>query len=125
MKTLLQNKRSHLLCSVLFVFCMFASVKSHAVCTASFYSVPDSAGTGVSFFNTSTGTSGTTTYIWNFGDGSGSFNQNDHHQYANSGWYQVCLTIYDSLNGCQSSFCDSLFAGTNGILCQASFTSQS
>lgn len=50
------------------------------------------AGTTISFNNTSTGTSGATTYAWNFGDGQTSTLQNPTHVYAAGGTYNVTLT---------------------------------
>ncbi len=123
MKTIIKQSVSRTMCAVLFFFSMFAAVQSHA-CTASFIATPDTAGSGVTFTSTSTGTSFTTNYFWDFGDGTGSNNINDHHQYAVSGWYQVCLTISDSLNGCYSISCDSVLAGTNGVNCLAAFSFQ-
>ncbi len=49
--------------------------------------------------------SSTTTWSWDFGDGSSSSLQNPSHTYAASGTYYVCLT---ATNGCVSqTFCDS------------------
>lgn len=50
------------------------------------------------FTNNSTGS---VTWLWNFGDGTSSTNQNPFHTYADTGIYNVTLTAY-SLNGCQS-----------------------
>ncbi|HLG04114.1 MAG TPA: PKD domain-containing protein, partial [Bacteroidia bacterium] len=43
------------------------------------------------------------------------------HTYANNGWYYVCLTMYDSLSNCQSSYCDTLYIG-NSAGCSAYFS---
>lgn len=48
----------------------------------------------ISFTNTSTGTDGTTTYTWNFGDATPVSNQqNPTHTYAVAGSYNVTLTV--------------------------------
>ncbi len=47
----------------------------------------------VQFISTSTGTTGGTTYLWDFGDGTTSTNQNPLHQYASQGTYTICLTV--------------------------------
>lgn len=59
--------------------------------------------TTVSFTNTSTGTSGSTTYLWNFGDASTSTLQNPTHIYAAGGTYNVTLTVTNG-PGCTSTF---------------------
>ncbi len=124
MKSILQTKVSYTICAALFIIGMFASVNSNAQCTASFNSVPDSAGSGVNFVSTSTGVSAFTNYTWTFGDGSSGYNSTEYHQYSSSGWYLVCLYINDSLNGCQSSICDSVYAGNGAVFCQSLFTWQ-
>jgi PKD repeat protein len=53
--------------------------------------------------STSDGTIGT--WLWNFGDGSTSTEQNPSHTYANPGTYTVCLNITDDDGGCTSHFC--------------------
>lgn len=50
--------------------------------------------------NLTDGSSGATTWFWNFGDGSISSSQNTSHTYASYGTYIVCLTV---TNGCNSS----------------------
>lgn len=59
-------------------------------------------------------------YHWNFGDGFVSNAMYPNHFYSSSGWYNVCLTVIDSLNNCSDYWCDSIFVpNTNG--CQAYF----
>lgn len=59
-------------------------------------------------------------YHWNFGDGFVSNAMYPNHFYSSSGWYNVCLTVIDSLNNCSDNWCDSIFVpNTNG--CQAYF----
>ncbi len=46
-------------------------------------------------------------YLWDFGDGYTSNEQNPEHVYLNPGMYVTCLTvIFD--NNCQSTYCDTL-----------------
>ena len=47
---------------------------------------------------------------WNFGDGTGSKEQNPQHTYIQNGIYDVCLDIVTS-DSCTSSYCDSLYVG--------------
>jgi PKD repeat protein len=76
--------------------------------------------TVVSFTDLSISTGLITNWFWNFGDGTTSNQQNPVHTYNSAGAYTVCLTILGP--GCQSTFCDSVFAGIN-INCNAYFVS--
>lgn len=57
---------------------------------------------------------------WDFGDGVtadgypylGQSNANISHTYASSGYYNVCLTLTDSIHGCSDTWCDSVYVGT-------------
>ena len=81
----------------------------------------------VTFTNQSTGgTSGQTSYYWNFGNGNILWTYNTSQiptaQYFNTGTYQVCLTMIDSATGCSDSYCTSVSVQVvNG--CNANFTS--
>ncbi len=55
------------------------------------------------FLDQSSSTDGTNSWLWNFGDGATSTNQNPVHTYSSSGIYNVTLTI-SSVNGCQDSY---------------------
>jgi PKD repeat protein len=66
---------------------------------------------------TSTVTSGTPgyNYLWEFGDGSTSFQPNPRHRFNIQAvdmalGYNVCLTVTD-INGCKQTFCDTLDVG--------------
>ncbi|PWL27692.1 MAG: hypothetical protein DCO96_10325 [Fluviicola sp. XM-24bin1] len=74
----------------------------------------------VTFTNTSTG--GGIWSSWNFGDGNSSSTYSPTHMYATSGSYLVCLSIFDSLTQCQSSYCDTIFVQVSNPPCNASFT---
>jgi len=47
-------------------------------------------------------------YVWSWGDGTTDTIPYPSHTYADSGFYDICLSITDSA-GCQSTFCDSSF----------------
>jgi len=51
------------------------------------------------------------TWLWEFGDGTSSTLQNPVHLFADTGVYNVCLTIWDSEGTCQSTYCDDVFVG--------------
>ncbi len=52
-------------------------------------------------------------YMWDFGDGTVSYQINPQHTYWNSGIYTVCLTISDSL--CSSSYCTDMQLNATGV----------
>lgn len=60
-------------------------------------------------------------YYWNFGDGFVSNATNPSHYYSASGWYNVCLTVIDSVNNCIDDWCDSIYIPASSG-CQAYFT---
>lgn len=57
----------------------------------------------VCFTNTSTGTGPTTSYFWNFGDGSTSTKPNPCHNYRNSGTYTVSLQVCNPGSCCATT----------------------
>ena len=77
----------------------------------------------VTFINTSTG-GNMPSYSWSFGDGNYDWQTNPIHTYMYNGTYNVCLTMFDSLNGnCQSTFCDSVvIANAPPAPCNAYFS---
>jgi len=52
-------------------------------------------------------------YAWSFGDSTFSTLPMPYHVYADTGWYQVCLTAMDSA-GCSATFCDMVGVGVSG-----------
>ncbi len=59
----------------------------------------------VFFNNNSTGGTQHTTWLWEFGDGNTSTEENPQHEYSQSGMYTVCLFMTDTTNGCEDHFC--------------------
>lgn len=94
-----------------------------AQCQADFtYSVSNDT---VTFTNTSTGTS--LLSFWTFGDGTNSYQNNPWHQYITTDNFTVCLSIYDSISQCQSSYCDTIFvqADTSSNSCLSASSASS
>jgi PKD repeat protein len=88
-------------------YCYTVSCGSQPACQASYYWFPDSTGQySIILVNTSTGSN--LSYFWDFGDGDSSSQQYPSHVYAGPGAYIVCLTVYNALLGCSSTYCDSL-----------------
>ena len=47
-----------------------------------------------------------TNWLWGFGDGNTSNEQNPYHVYDTAGIYNICLLVQDTLNNCNASFCE-------------------
>jgi PKD repeat protein len=103
--SILSSPAGNILCS----YCDSIVVGSGNVCVPVFYSYPDSnvLGTGNVYFGIYN-TCGNTQYVWNFGDGSTGSGISPVHNYADSGWYYVCVTAYTP-NGTYT-FCDSVYS---------------
>ncbi|MBL4655133.1 MAG: hypothetical protein JKY33_04855, partial [Bacteroidia bacterium] len=98
-------------------YCMDIKVGNDTnACYASFNFFPDASGNGVSFSNNS---NGYTDAQWDFGDGVFDYTANPYHVYGASGYYWVCLTVSDSINGCMANFCENVQVGqdTTGATC--------
>lgn len=74
-------------------------------CNAYFTIYPDSAPHNWIILNQANG-SPPVTYLWNWGDDSTSTGATPSHTYADSGYYDICLSIADA-QGCTSTYCDS------------------
>ncbi len=93
-----------------------------AGCQAAFVYTADSTGSIITFTNTSTGNF--TGMSWSFGDGTSSTQTNPVHAYNSVGPFIVCLTVYNSFLGCQSTFCDSIPGGNSTGGCSSYFSTQ-
>jgi PKD repeat protein len=51
---------------------------------------------------------------WDFGDGTFAFDPNPVHTFPQQGVYNVCLTISDSMNTCNDTYCEPVLAGIPG-----------
>jgi len=75
-------------------------------CSATFTLYPDTSAANTYYaLNQAYGT-GPLSYIWSWGDGDTSSGATPSHIYADSGYYNICLTITDSAD-CTSTYCDS------------------
>jgi PKD repeat protein len=72
----------------------------------------------VAFFDASWGP-GELSWLWDFGDGQSSEEQNPVHFYGDPGIYIVCLTIVSG--DCTSTYCAEVFVGFNPPECEAFF----
>ncbi|HAZ03434.1 MAG TPA: hypothetical protein DCY97_14875 [Marinilabiliales bacterium] len=93
-------------------------VGGETLCNASFTSfVKDNE---VVFTNTSSGNA--SEIFWSFGDGTYSSDSAPKHIYAYPDFYEVCLSIYDSISGCMDEYCDVVAVTSSGaFICNADF----
>lgn len=96
---------------------------NNATCSLNSSFSTSQAGNSYSFTSTSTGTTGSTTYQWNFGDGTTASGPFASHTYTASGTYNVVLTLTDGacvdtqtmwLSVCTSTISLSATNGANG-----------
>ena len=104
--------------------CRSVKIDSNAVqsCSANFRYTPKVNPQEIAFSNLSYGGRNIGySSSWDFGDGSTSTSRNPVHNYSNSGWYYVCLTITTSTN-CTSTYCDSILVQAPVAMCNANFS---
>jgi PKD repeat protein len=91
-------------------------------CHAAFSSVQTVNTLIVKFSEVSSGATPTTSWLWDFGDGTTSTDHSPAHTYAHSGNYHVCLTI-QTATGCSDTYChDITVAAVQPPPCHAVFT---
>lgn len=88
-------------------------------CTASYYYNQITVPNTIEFFDSSTGD--VFTWVWNFGDGNMSSEQNPVHTYANEGNYFVSLFI-TTIDSCSSYFSDFVLVRNDSTYCNAEFS---
>jgi hypothetical protein len=86
---------------------------SYSVCQAKFGKIQPAIGQ-VTLLDSTIGNN--LRYTWYFGNGDSSVSMLPTHNYASSGTYKVCLSIFDTLGGCYDYFCDSITVDTSGVL---------
>ncbi len=64
-------------------------------------------------------------WLWDFGDGTSSGDQNPFHTYPDTGLYYVCLTVASGMPGtglyCEDTYCDSVYINVFAPACFADF----
>lgn len=81
--------------------------------SASFSYTINETTSSVQFFDETAGTPDS--WLWGFGTGATSNQQNPVYNYENPGNYTVCLLVQDTQNGCLSSICDTVNYLTTGL----------
>ena len=101
--------------------CKLISIKQ---CHASFKDTGVSVTGLLTVVSTSTGVDAHTKYHWTFGDDSIGTLDSQAHTYHTPGKYLVCLTITNSVTGCQSTACDTIVYTLPNSECTADFAWQ-
>ncbi|MEO5675560.1 MAG: PKD domain-containing protein, partial [Chitinophagales bacterium] len=102
------------------MFCDSVVILDVDTCHASFtFNATDLS---VDFTDASTSTETISSWLWNFGDGHTSDQQNPSHTYDHEGTYHVCLTITDIHEICTSTYCHDVTVHHPSDSCHASFT---
>ncbi len=78
----------------------------------------------IHFTNNSTGSATQTDFLWNFGDGNTSTNENPVNTYTNLGDYDIILTVTDEY-GCSNTDTFPVFIHLNQIVADFSYSSNS
>ncbi|MCB9232406.1 MAG: PKD domain-containing protein [Bacteroidia bacterium] len=90
------NPGSYTVCQIAFNACGSDTTCSTVTVCAPLTAQFTSGGSGLTASFTDQSTGGANTWLWNFGDGNSSTQQNPGHTYAAPGSYTVCLTITDA-----------------------------
>ncbi|MBA3705580.1 MAG: PKD domain-containing protein, partial [Bacteroidetes bacterium] len=118
-----KQKTSFIKLTTVLIIVTLASIgiKATAQCSPSFtYTVNPANGSEVFYTQTATGTGINTKYSWDFGDSNYDTMQSPKHTYNHSGFFNVCLTIRDSILNCNQTYCDSI--SVNNGTCHTSFS---
>ena len=78
-----------------------------------FEAVTDGDNLSVQFNDLSTGQPDK--WLWGFGDGSTSTDQNPNYEYQTLGNYSVCLFVQETENSCSKTVCKTINVGTTGV----------
>lgn len=109
--------------------CQPLTISSGSSCHANFSAHPDTSNMGMMdyYFAAHYQGSSTTSYVWDFGDGTTGVGPYPYHSYSNPGFYVACLTVTDSTpngNICTDTYCDSVLADTVFFLSVPNFRYQ-
>ncbi len=83
-------------------------------CVASFQIAIDTNLPGTVFVVNTSSNDNTHEYLWTFGDGSTSNIRLPEYRYQENLAHEVCLTVFDSILNCSSTFCDTFGLDSNG-----------
>lgn len=104
-----------------YIISIVTAFKSNAQCHASFMYWQMANSLTIQFTDSSTSDHTITSWLWEFGDGTSSADQNPHHTFTHDGTYNVCLTIHDN-TGCTNQFCHDVIVTAVTGNCHTAFT---
>lgn len=79
-------------------------------CQAMFFYYPmDSLNTDLTYQFIDMSLGAVSSWLWDFGDGTTSTEQNPVHTFSEEGLYTVCLTISDEIGSCTDTFCEDVY----------------
>lgn len=90
------------------------SVSVSTSCFANFQIGIDTNNIGTLYLINTSSNDKTHSYSWSFGDGSFDIGRLPTHVYQNYGPHEVCLTIYDTVMNCTSTYCDTVGLDSTG-----------
>ncbi|TXT28255.1 MAG: hypothetical protein FD136_2023, partial [Chitinophagaceae bacterium] len=96
---------------------------TQVICKAIYNYVQDISTNTVTFKDKSKGI--ISSWFWDFGDGYAAMIQNPSHTYVDKGFYTICLTMFDKVNGCMDTYCELVQVGGDSALtagCNADFS---
>ena len=103
-------------------YCLHITLTDACTGFASGFSATSTGQLGYQFTDTASGN--INEWLWGFGDGSISFEENPFHEYTQPGNYTVCLVAQDTLNNCPDIYCTELLVtgvennfSPNAVLC--------
>lgn len=88
-------------------------------CVAKYELALDTNRRGILYLINTSSDDGSHSYLWDFGDGTQSNVRLPNHQYSENIAYKICLTVSDSIQGCISSYCDSVGLDSTGNILKA------
>lgn len=103
--------------------CIDSTSQKVVVGSTSTSCIVDFSGQGVNldYYFTSKGATNSSNYYWDFGDNTNSNIATAKHTYKVAGNYNVCLTVKDSVTGCQKQVCKTFTIGTVNNNCKANY----
>ncbi|MBS3915719.1 MAG: PKD domain-containing protein [Bacteroidetes bacterium] len=86
------------------VICQYIKVDCNPCSATAKFTIDSVSKSGVVYLTN--GSTGGYYYVWDFGDSTYSYLQNPgKHAYSNSSTRKICLTVYDSLKTCSTTYC--------------------
>jgi len=103
--------------------CLTITVGNTSNCMVSYsYNTQNLLPNQVQFTGQLTSGTGPFLWYWNFGDGTTGTGDYPLHQYAQPGYYSVCVFLHQNSGTILCQYCDSIYVSGSSTSCQANFT---